>query len=157
MTNYANKFISLLLEALRLRDVAQDKYISVRRHLVAALNWRKCNFQANIIAIFDFHQNVVALANCGRLGEFLKNVNRLFICRFKVQYLTDMFAVNSAVRVNQIKCRRIVRIDNSVFVRTENRVGNIIDKCNHPLMFTEAFFMVFLTIRFIANFRQYFM
>ncbi|TWP15489.1 ATP-binding protein [TM7 phylum sp. oral taxon 352] len=24
------------------------------------------------------------MANCGRLGEFLKNVNRLFICRFKV-------------------------------------------------------------------------
>ena len=67
-----------------------------------------------------------------------------------------MFAVNSAVRVNQIKRRRIVRIDNSVFVRTENRVGNIINKSDHSLMFTEAFFIIF-TIRFIANFRQYFM
>ena len=156
MTNYANKFIALLFEALRLCDVAQDKYISVRRHLVAALNWRKCNFQANIIAIFDFHQNVVALANCGRLGEFLKNVNRLFICRFKVQHLTDMFAVNSAVRVNQIKRRRIVRIDNSMLVRTEDCVGDIIDKRDHSLMFAEAFFIIFI-IRFIANFRQYFM
>ena len=156
MTNYANKFITLLFEALRLRNVAQNKYISVRRHLVAALNWRKRNFQANIIAIFDFHQNVVALANCGRLGEFLKNVNRLFICRFKVQHLTDMFAVNSTVRVNQIKCRRIVRVDNSVLVRTENRVGDIIDKRDHSLMFAEAFFIIFI-IRFIANFRQYFM
>ena len=67
-----------------------------------------------------------------------------------------MFAVNSAVRVNQIKRRRIVRIDNSVFVRTENRVGNIIDKRDHSLVFAEAFFIIFI-IRFIANFRQYFM
>ena len=156
MTNYTNKFIALLFETLRLRDVAQNKHISVRRHLVAALNWCKRNFQANIIVIFDFHQNIVALANCGRLGEFLKNVNRLFIRRFKIQHLTDMFAVNSAVRVNQIKRRRIVRIDNSVFVRTENRVGDIIDKCDHSLMFAETFFIIFI-IRFIANFRQYFM
>ena len=156
MTNYANKFIALLFEALRLRDVAQDKHISVWRHLVAALNWRKRNFQANVIVIFDFHQNVVALANCGRFGEFLKNVNRLFICRFKIQHLTDMFAVNSAVRVNQIKRRRIVRIDNSMLVRTENRVGNVIDKRDHSLVLAKAFFIIF-TIRFIANFRQYFM
>ena len=156
MTNYANKLITLLLETLRLRDVAQDKHVSVRRHLVAALNWRKRNFQANIIAIFDFHQNVVALANCGRFGKFLKNVNRLFICRFKVQHLTDMFAVNSTVRVDQIKRRRIVCIDNPVLVCTENRVGNIIDKRDHSLMFAKAFFIIF-TIILIANFRQYFM
>ena len=67
-----------------------------------------------------------------------------------------MFAVNSTVRINQIKRRRIVCIDNSVFVRTENRVGNIIDKRDHSLMFTKALFIIF-TIRFIANFRQYFM
>ena len=67
-----------------------------------------------------------------------------------------MLAVNSAVRVNQIKRRRIVCIDNSVFVRTENRVGDVIDKRDHSLMFTEAFFIVF-TIVLIANFRQYFL
>ena len=67
-----------------------------------------------------------------------------------------MFAVNSAVRVNQIKRRRIVRIDNSMLVRTEDCVGYIIDKCDHSLVLAEAFFIIF-TIRFIANFRQYFM
>ena len=67
-----------------------------------------------------------------------------------------MFAVNSAVRVNQIKCRRIVRIDNSVLVRAEDCVGDIIDKRDHSLVLAEAFFIIFI-IRFIANFRQYFM
>ncbi len=66
------------------------------------------------MAIFDFS------LECRRAGELRKTVSSLkmstgfYLSFLEVQHLTDMFAVNSAVRIS-------VRIDNSMLVRTENR------------------------------------
>ena len=60
---YANKLVTLLFQAFRLGDIAENQDIAVGRHFIAALYGRKCHLQAQRFVAIYLHYNVVALAD----------------------------------------------------------------------------------------------